>query len=63
MRYDLERRLSRPSTPVFIISVVLAVLALIGMLVPGVPLISGNVLVLLAIAYVVLLVGVLVRGA
>lgn len=58
----VDRYLNRPSTTVFLISVVLAVLALIGLLVPGVPLISGNVLLLLAVAYVVLLVGVLVRG-
>lgn len=59
----VDRRLNRPSAPVLVNSVVLAVLALVGHLVPGVPLIGGNVLLLVAVAYVALLVGILVRGA
>jgi len=55
-------RLSAPSQAVFLISVVLAVLALIGLL-ASVPLLTGNTLVLLAIAYAVLLFGNLYRGA
>ncbi|HKQ95713.1 MAG TPA: hypothetical protein VJS40_08925 [Aestuariivirgaceae bacterium] len=54
--------LNRPSNVVVVISVVLALLALIGLL-ASVPMLSGNVLLLLAISYVVLLVGVLVKGA
>jgi hypothetical protein len=54
--------LNRPSNVVAVISLIIALLALIG-LVAAVPLLSGNVLLLLAIAYVVLLVGVFVKGA
>jgi hypothetical protein len=54
--------LNRPSNVVVVISVVLALLALIGLL-ASVPMLSGNVLLMLAISYVVLLVGVLVKGA
>ena len=54
--------LNRPSNVVAVISLIIALLALIG-LVATVPLLTGNVLLLLAIAYVVLLVGVFVKGA
>jgi hypothetical protein len=54
--------LNRPSNVVVVISVVLALLALIGLL-ASVPMLSGNVLLMLAISYVVLLVGVLVKGS
>ncbi len=54
--------LNRPSNVVAAISLIIALLALIG-LVATVPLLTGNVLLLLAIAYVVLLVGVFVKGA
>jgi hypothetical protein len=57
MRFNLNR----PSNAIFVISVVLALLALIGVL-ANVPLLSGNAFLLLAIAYVVLLVGNLVKG-
>jgi hypothetical protein len=55
--------LSRPSLAVFLISVVLAILCLIGVVSPSVPLLSGNTFLLLALAYGVLLFGVLFRGA
>lgn len=56
-------RTTAPSFAIFIISVVLAALALIGLLVPTAPLIAGNAFLLLAVAYGVLLFGVLFRGA
>ncbi len=55
-------QLNRPSNVVFLISVVLAVLALIGVL-TVVPVLTGNTVLLLAIAYVILALGVLVKGA
>jgi len=54
--------LNRPSNVVFLISIILAVLALIGVL-ANVPMLSGNAFLLLAIAYVVLVIGNLVKGA
>ena len=56
-------RTTAPSFAIFVISVVLAALALIGILVPTAPLIAGNSFLLLAVAYGVLLFGVLFRGA
>jgi hypothetical protein len=58
MRFNLNR----PSNAIFLISIILAVLALIGVL-ANVPILSSNAFLLLAIAYVVLVVGNLVRGA
>lgn len=56
-------RLTAPSLAVFLISVVLAVLAAVGVLALRVPLLTGNSFLLLAIAYGVLLFGVLFKGA
>lgn len=53
--------LSAPTFPVFVISLVLFLLAVIGMFVP-LPFVSGNALLLLIIAYVVLLVGNVAKG-
>jgi hypothetical protein len=58
MRFNLNR----PSNAIFVISIVLALLALIGVL-ANIPLLSGNAFLLLAIAYVVLVVGNLVKGS
>jgi hypothetical protein len=57
MRFNLNR----PSNAVFLISIVLALLALIGVL-ANVPVLSNNAFLLLAIAYVVLVIGNLVKG-
>ena len=55
--------LSPPTNPVFIISVVLAILAvLVRYAGVNIPVVSGNVFETLAIAYIVLLVGKLFRG-
>ncbi|MCB1478821.1 MAG: hypothetical protein R3D43_12240 [Tepidamorphaceae bacterium] len=55
--------LSPPTNPVFIISVVLAILAvLVRYAGVNIPVVSGNVFETLAIAYIVLLVGNLFRG-
>lgn len=59
----MKIKLSAPSQAVFLISVVLAALVLITMLGVSIPVVSGNSLLLLAVAYGVLLFGVLVRGA
>ena len=59
----MKIKLSAPSQAVFLISVVLAALVLINMLGVTIPVVSGNSLLLLAVAYGVLLFGVLVRGA
>jgi hypothetical protein len=53
--------LSPPTTAVFIISVVLAVLAIIGTFV-AIPLISGNAFWVAIIAYIILAAGNLFRG-
>jgi hypothetical protein len=55
-------QLNRPSNVVFLVSVVLAVLALIGVL-TVIPVLTGNTVLLLAIAYVILALGVLLKGA
>jgi hypothetical protein len=54
--------LNRPSNVIFTISLIIALLALIGFI-ASVPLLSGNVLLLLALAYIILVVGNLVKGA
>lgn len=59
----MNLRLTAPSLAVFLISIVLAVLGIIGVLGVSIPLVSGNSFLLLAIAYGVLLFGVLFRGA
>ena len=53
--------LSPPTTAVFIISVVLAVLAIIGTFV-AIPVISANAFWVAIIAYIILAVGNLLRG-
>jgi hypothetical protein len=53
--------LNRPSNAIFVISVVLALLSLIGV-VANVAILSSNAFLLLAVAYVVLVIGNLVRG-
>ena len=55
-------QLNRPSNVVFLVSVVLAVLALIGVL-TVIPVLTSNTVLLLAIAYVILALGVLLKGA
>ncbi len=55
-------QLNRPSNVVFLLSVVLAVLALIGVL-TVIPVLTGNTVLLLALAYVILALGVLLKGA
>tara|TARA_R110002124_G_scaffold48028_5_gene142245 strand:- start:20832 stop:21008 length:177 start_codon:yes stop_codon:yes gene_type:complete len=57
-------RLTSPSFPVFIISVVLFALVVVARYLGiTIPVVSGNVFEILLVAYVVMLVGVLVRGA
>jgi hypothetical protein len=58
----MRLNLNRPSNAVFFISVVLALLSLIGVF-AHVPMLSNNVYLLLAVAYVVLVIGNLVKGA
>lgn len=53
--------LSAPTFPIFVVSLVLFLLAVIGMLIP-IPFVSGNILWLALIAYVVLLVGNVAKG-
>lgn len=53
--------LSAPTTPIFLISLVLAILAVLGVYMP-IPGISGNAFWVAIIAYVVLLVGNVARG-
>jgi hypothetical protein len=57
MRFNLNR----PSNAIFLISIILALLSLIGVL-ATVPMLSTNAFLLLAIAYVVLVIGNLVKG-
>lgn len=59
----MNLRLTPPSLPVFLISAVLAALAVLTMLGVSVPVVSGNAMLLLAIAYGILLFGVLFKGA
>jgi hypothetical protein len=54
--------LNAPKQIVFIIAVVLAVLALIGFLVPTVPLLGGYAFWILLIGFIVLAGGVLMKG-
>ena len=53
--------LSAPTTPIFLISLVLAILAVLGVYMP-IPVVSGNAFWVAIIAYVVLLVGNVARG-
>lgn len=54
--------LSAPTTPVFLISLILAVLALVGNFVPNIPFVSQYEFWIAIIAYVVLMVGNLAKG-
>lgn len=53
--------LSAPTMPVFIVSLVLAVLALLGMFI-AIPFISANAFWVAIVAYIVLLVGNVMTG-
>ena len=53
--------LSAPTMPIFLISLILAILAVLGAFMP-IPLISGNAFWVAVIAYVVLLVGNVAKG-
>lgn len=53
--------LSAPTTPIFLISVVLAILAVLGSA-ASIPVVSGNELWFALLAYVVLLVGNIAKG-
>jgi hypothetical protein len=57
----LEMNLSPPTTAVFVISLILAVLAIIGTFV-AIPLISANAFWVAIIAYIILAVGNVFRG-
>lgn len=56
-------RLTPPSMAVFLISVILAALAVLTMAGVSIPVVSGNAMLMLVIAYGILLIGVLVKGA
>jgi hypothetical protein len=58
---EATMNLSAPTMPVFLISLILAVLAIIGRF-ADIPLISDNVFSVAIIAYVVLLVGNVAKG-
>jgi len=58
---DVIVNLSAPTFPIFVVSLVLFLLAVIGMFIP-IPIVSGNILWLALIAYVVLLVGNVAKG-
>jgi hypothetical protein len=58
---DVIVNLSAPTFPIFVISLVLFLLAVIGMFIP-LPFITGNALWLALIAYIVLLVGNVAKG-
>ncbi len=53
--------LSAPTTPVFLISVVLAILAVVGTATP-IPFVTGNSLWVALIAYLVLFIGNIAKG-
>ena len=53
--------LSAPTTPVFFVSVILAVLAVLGTATP-IPVVSGNSLWFALIAYLVLFIGNIAKG-
>jgi hypothetical protein len=61
MRERLEMNLSPPTTAVFIVSLILAALAVIGKFAP-IPFITDNGFWVAIVAYVVLAVGNLFRG-
>jgi hypothetical protein len=60
-RGGLEMNLSPPTTAVFVISLILAVLAIIGTFV-AIPLVSANAFWVAIIAYIILAVGNVFRG-
>lgn len=53
--------LSAPTMPIFIISLILAILAILGVYM-AIPIVSGNAFWVAIIAYVVLLVGNVAKG-
>lgn len=53
--------LSAPTTPIFMISLILAILAVLGTFV-SIPVVSGNVFWIAVIAYVVLMTGNVAKG-
>lgn len=53
--------LSAPTKPIFLISLILAVLAILSIYMP-IPMISGNAFWVAVIAYVVLLIGNVAKG-
>ena len=53
--------LSAPTMPIFLISVVLAILAVVGILTP-LPFVSANAFWVAIVAYIVLLVGNVAKG-
>ncbi len=55
--------LSAPTKPVFLISLVLAVIGLLPILGVGIPALGGLMFWVLPLAYIVLAVGVLMKGA
>lgn len=55
-------KLSAPTFLTFIIAVVLAVLALLGMLIPSLPFVSTYAFWILLVGFVVLVLGVMLRG-
>ena len=55
--------LNAPKQIVFIIAVVLAVLALLGVLVPTLPIVSGYAFWILLIGFIVLAGGVMMKGS
>jgi hypothetical protein len=57
----VEMNLSAPTTPVFVVSLILAVLAILGAFV-AIPLISPNAFWVAILAYIVLMVGNLAKG-
>jgi hypothetical protein len=58
---DLRMSLSAPTRPVFLISLILAILALLGILV-AIPVISPNAYWLAILAYIVLALGNVMKG-
>lgn len=54
--------LNAPSQTLFIVAVVIAVLALLGAIIPSIPLISAYAFWVLLLGFIVLAVGVMMKG-
>lgn len=54
--------LSAPTKNIFLISVILAILAVVGIWVTAIPWVTGHAFIVLLIAYVVLLAGNVLKG-